>query len=66
MSTDSRIVVKTCYNHIGGKLGNLLLEQFVEKGWIKKEPSAKHFYLTQTGKTEFEKLGIGLTTLPLK
>jgi hypothetical protein len=44
----------------------LLLEQFIGKGWIKKEPSAKHFYLTQTGKTEFEKLGIDLEALPLK
>jgi hypothetical protein len=28
---------KLCYEHIGGKLGSLLLEQFIEKGWLAKE-----------------------------
>jgi len=55
---------KTCYNHIGGKLGSLLLEQFIEKGWIAKEKSGdKHFYITGVGQTEFTKLGIDLTQI---
>ncbi|MGG7437309.1 ArsR family transcriptional regulator [Chryseobacterium arthrosphaerae] len=41
---------KTCYEHIGGKLGQLLLEQFVEKGWIAKgNPADRHYYITDKG-----------------
>lgn len=50
---------KMCYEHIGGKLGQLLAITFVEKGWIvKKTPTDKHFYITDLGLQEFEKLGI--------
>lgn len=45
---------KTCYTHIGGKLGTLLLDKFVEKGWIAKDrPKDKHFYVTRKGQKEF-------------
>jgi hypothetical protein len=37
MNKSTGKTAKTCYEHIGGKLGQLLLEQFVEKGWIAKE-----------------------------
>ena len=50
---------KMCYEHIGGKLGQLLAETFVDKGWIAKNKSSdKHFYITELGQKEFEKLGI--------
>lgn len=50
---------KMCYSHIGGKLGQLLAETFADKGWIaKKNPSDKHFYITELGQKEFKKLGI--------
>ena len=50
---------KMCYSHIGGKLGQLLAETFAEKGWIARDsPTAKHFYITESGQKEFEKLGI--------
>ncbi|MFP3597098.1 ArsR family transcriptional regulator [Chryseobacterium sp. SIMBA_029] len=55
---------KTCYNHIGGKLGTLLLEEFVNKGWIAKEkPDAKHFYITYDGIKGFTTLGIDLSQI---
>lgn len=55
---------KMCYEHIGGKLGNLLAVTFAEKGWIaKKSPTDKHFYITDLGEKEFEKLGIDLTEI---
>lgn len=55
---------KLCYEHIGGKLGSLLLEQFIEKGWLAKENSGdKHFYITEVGEKEFTKLGIDLSKL---
>jgi DNA-binding PadR family transcriptional regulator len=50
---------KMCYSHIGGKLGQLLAETFVDKGWIaKNKPTDKHFYITELGQKEFKKLGI--------
>jgi predicted transcriptional regulator len=55
---------KICYEHIGGKLGELLMEQFVTKGWISKYGSAdKHFYITEKGEHEFSELGIDLTQI---
>lgn len=36
---------KSCYEHIGGKLGQLLLEQFIEKGWITKNSPARQTLL---------------------
>lgn len=55
---------KTCFSHIGGKLGMLLMEQFIEKGWIVKENSnAKHFYITEIGEREFAKLGVDISQI---
>jgi hypothetical protein len=56
---------KKCYEHIGGKLGNLLYDMFVEKRWIAKHHAAdKHYYITPTGRKAFEKLGIDLSHIP--
>jgi DNA-binding PadR family transcriptional regulator len=55
---------KVCYEHLGGKLGQLLKENFANKGWIaKKKPTDKHFYITDLGQKEFEKLGIDLSQI---
>ncbi|RXM43590.1 ArsR family transcriptional regulator [Flavobacterium sp. YO64] len=55
---------KMCYEHIGGKLGQLLAITFAEKGWIaKKNPADKHFYITDLGLTEFAKLDIDLSQI---
>ncbi|MBB4801973.1 DNA-binding PadR family transcriptional regulator [Flavobacterium nitrogenifigens] len=55
---------KKCYEHLGGKLGELLLENFIEKKWIaKKDPSDKHFYITELGEKEFSKLGIDFSEI---
>ncbi|MCP2028943.1 hypothetical protein L1276_004122 [Flavobacterium sp. HSC-32F16] len=55
---------KMCYEHIGGKLGQLLAVSFAEKGWIaKKKPSDKHFYITDLGQKEFTKLGIDISEI---
>ena len=65
MSTQSNLKpAKKCYEHLGGKLGELLFENFVDKKWIaKKEPLDKHFYITELGEKEFSKLGIDLTKI---
>jgi predicted transcriptional regulator len=55
---------KTCYSHLGGKLGALLLEQFIEKGWIAKEQDLdKNYYITAKGEEEFAKLGVDLSEI---
>ncbi|MBW1654213.1 ArsR family transcriptional regulator [Flavobacterium quisquiliarum] len=65
MTTQSSIKpAKKCYEHLGGKLGELLLENFAEKKWIaKKSVSDKHFYITELGEKEFTKLGIDLSKI---
>jgi len=55
---------KTCYTHLGGKLGTLLMEAFVDKGWIaKQDPGDKHYYITAKGEKEFTRLGIDLSQI---
>lgn len=55
---------KACYSHLGGKLGTLLLENFIAKKWIAKDnASDKHFYITDLGTAEFTKLGIDLSEI---
>jgi DNA-binding PadR family transcriptional regulator len=55
---------KTCYSHLGGKLGALVLEQFIEKQWIAKiKPGYKQYYITPLGEKEFAKLGVDLSQI---
>lgn len=55
---------KACYEHIGGKLGELLMNAFIKKYWIAKETSTgKHFYITDLGKKEFAKLGVDVSVI---
>lgn len=55
---------KLCYNHIGGKLGTLLLEKFVGIGWLAKDKQTdKHYYITDKGNAEFTKLGIDISQI---
>lgn len=60
----TRKPAKVCYEHLGGKLGQLLLENFTDKGWIAKNKSSdKHFYITDLGEKEFTKLGIAISNI---
>ena len=55
---------KLCYEHIGGMLGQLLLEQFVVKGWLARfNADDKNYYITEIGALEFEKIGIDLSKI---
>lgn len=55
---------KLCYEHLGGKLGELLLEQFIARNWIAKEkPGDKHLFITEKGEKEFTKLGVDLSQI---
>lgn len=63
----SQIPAKPCYSHIGGRLGSLLMEQFIKKAWIKKnEESDRNYYLTPKGVKAFKDLGIDLSQIPLE
>lgn len=66
MTTNQQNIIpaKVCFEHIGGKLGMLLLEQFVQKGWIAKGSlSDKHYFITDKGQKEFTKFGLDLTQI---
>lgn len=55
---------KLCYEHIGGKLGELLFQSFIAKGWlIKDELGKKDFYITEKGAKGFSELGLDLSQL---
>lgn len=61
------IPVKPCYSHVGGRLGTLLMEQFIKKGWIKKEKENDRFYyMTPKGRTAFKEMGVDLSQIPLE
>jgi hypothetical protein len=65
MSKQAEVIpAKKCYSHIGGKLGMLLMESFIDKGWLSKtNPDDDHFHITNKGKKEFTKLGIDLSQI---
>ncbi len=59
------IPVKLCYSHIGGRLGSMLTEHYVQKGWIKQSPDNERlFYVTVKGKKCFTELGLDLSIIP--
>lgn len=63
-NTSDEKKAKTCYEHIGGKLGNLLMEQFILKGWLAKHNEIdKDYYITEIGENEFTKFGIDLSKI---
>lgn len=55
---------KLCFEHIGGKLGTLLLDLFIDKGWLAKhKPGDKHFYITADGEAGFAGIGLDVTSI---
>ncbi len=61
----NEIPVKPCYSHVGGKLGSLLMEQFIQNGWIKKSATNERlYYITTKGKSGFTDMGIDLSLIP--
>ncbi|SJZ36743.1 ArsR family transcriptional regulator [Sediminibacterium ginsengisoli] len=58
------IPAKKCYDHLGGKLGTLLLNSFIEKGWIAAtDTSDAHFYVTEKGVEAFTRMGVDLSRI---
>lgn len=64
MKEEKHLPAKACYTHIGGKLGMLLMEAFIDKAWIaQSETESKHFYITPKGAKEFGRMGIDLSQI---
>ena len=50
---------RSCYGHLGGKLGNRLFTKLIELGWFEKEPDKSTVYrITEKGLVELAKLGV--------
>jgi hypothetical protein len=63
-SNDVPKPAKFCYEHIGGKLGELLANAFIEKGWIAKDGADnKHYYITPKGEQALTAMGIDLSPI---
>lgn len=63
MNKESLKAVKgrKCYDHLGGKLGNLIFERLVELEWIRLEEGKSTVYgVTEKGREELGKLGVNL------
>ena len=55
------LTARSCYGHLGGKLGNRLFERLIELGWFELEEGRATVYkVTEKGYGELAKLGIDL------
>ena len=56
------ITGKKCYDHMGGKLGSVLLLFYLEKGWLEAEETGKStvYKLTEAGYAAFAQMGLEL------
>jgi len=59
------LLARTCYDHIAGKLGVLLNNQFRQKGWLSTNPNwdKNGYRITSAGAQGFADLGIDLQTI---
>jgi|AGTN01.3.fsa_nt_gi hypothetical protein len=52
---------RNCYGHLGGKLGERILERLIELDWVKLEEGKSTVYeITEKGNVELTKLGVNL------
>lgn len=58
---DGKPTARSCYGHLGGKLGNRLFERLIELGWFELEEGKSTVYIvTEKGCQELIKLGVTL------
>lgn len=56
-----RPTARSCYGHLGGKLGNRLFERLIELGWFELEEGKSTVYkITGKGYEELTRLGVNL------
>ncbi len=57
----SKWKARTCYGHLGGKLGQLIFERLIELEWFQLEDGKSTVYqVTEKGYQELRKLGVPL------
>ena len=56
------LIGKKCYDHMGGKLGAVLLLFYLEQGWLEpvEEGKSTVYKLTDAGYAAFAKMGLDL------
>lgn len=53
------LTAKTCFEHLGGTLGERLFTQLVELGWFERDDEKRTVYkITDLGMHELQNLGI--------
>jgi predicted transcriptional regulator len=56
---DVRPTAKSCFGHLGGKLGSRLFERLIELEWFElKEGKSTVYTVTEKGCAELAKLGV--------
>lgn len=56
-----KLTARSCYGHLGGKLGNRLFERLIALGWFELEEGKSTVYkVTEKGYEELAKLGVNL------
>jgi hypothetical protein len=67
------VVAKSCFGHLGGKLGNLLFKRMIELKWFKPKAGKTNTYgirerykITEKGYRELAKIGVDLSDLEEK
>ena len=52
---------RSCYGHLGGKLGSRLFARLIELGWFELDDERTTAYrITEKGRNELVKLGVSL------
>ncbi len=55
------LTAKTCFEHLGGTLGERLFEGLIELGWFARDGDKRTVYtITELGVLELQKLGIDI------
>jgi predicted transcriptional regulator len=56
-----KITGRKCYDHLGGQLGEKLLESLLKLGWIQLDEGKSTVYvITEKGETGFSELGVDI------
>ncbi len=66
MKQEKRLTGRKCYDHLGGRLGAMLLELYLQNGWIVLEEGKSTVYaVTPKGEEAFGQMGLcGISAMP--
>lgn len=52
-----------CYDHLGGRLGELLFRLLIDKEWLSKSPDGREYLITDAGWRGLNELGIDIAKI---